>query len=472
MNKPIDSLHGPTQPPKIQSVQRVSLLETPATASSPKKSRRWLKYTLAGIVLGVLFLSTIVISRAINLSDRIFVGKKMTFFGKILDVLRSNGNETPIEGIENGQINILLLGIGGEGHDGPYLTDTIILAQIKPDTGQTVLTSIPRDYLVNLPNNLGARKINAAFAEGFALHGNWDEAGTWARETVEKVTGLSIPYFAVIDFSGFEKAINQVGGIDVTIDRTFTDYSYPDSGIGYLPPITFKEGKEHMNGARALQFARSRHAAGPEGSDFSRSQRQQKVISTFKQKVLQLNLVSDASTINKLLDVFADHFHTNLSPGESFSLYKIVKNSDNFLSLSLDPDTNIICPQILPDTGAYVLSPCPGKNNSDVQNYFKNAFASGKMLSEKSVIWLSSSTHDREPYDKADQELKAAGLTVWELPYQGPLLDQNIIYQVNQKPATAEFIKNSLSATESTVPPSGIKIDPSKVDIIIILGKN
>ena len=109
---------------------------------------------------------------------------------------------------------------------------------------------------------------------------------------MQNLTGLQVPYFAVMDFSGFEKAIDQVGGVDVTVDRTFTDYQYPDSGTGYLPPQTFTAGPQHMDGARALIFARSRHAAGVEGSDFARSQRQQKIIDAFKQKVLSMNLVS------------------------------------------------------------------------------------------------------------------------------------------------------------------------------------
>lgn len=423
--------------------------------------------------MSIIIFGGIVIARAVNLSNKIFVGRQTSFFQKVKEVFQGGNGRIKLIGEDLGQINVLLLGIGGEGHDGPYLSDTIILAQIRPDIGQIVLTSIPRDYLVELPNNLGYRKINASFAEGYYRNKDWNEGGSWARQSVEKISGLTIPYFAVVDFAGFEKAIDQVGGITIEVERTFTDYTFPNNSGGYLAPLTFKAGQETMKGERALQFARSRHAAGQEGSDFARSVRQQKVIQAFKEKVIGLNLVSDSGKINNLLGTFANHFHTNISPGEIFRVYSLVKekNMSKFLSLSLDPATRLTCPKIMEDTGAYVLVPCQGKTEQDIKNYFKNAFAIGKLYQEQSVIWLSSSTQNKTAYQQADKLLKDNGLTVWELPYKGEPFPQNIFYQVNQKPATAEFIKNSLNATEVTLPPPGFKIDASKVDVIVILGE-
>lgn len=480
--KNLDSINPqkqPQVPPRItvsqgpaEAKRRASLLSSPrAPRGSAKKI---MKFAAALIVIIILGLGGLLISRAANLSGKIFVGNKFSFFQTIRDFIRGGGDNGRLVGEDLGQINILLLGIGGAGHDGPYLTDTMILAEIRPDKKEISLVSVPRDYLASLPNNLGQQKINSAFAQGYALHKNYDEAGKWARQEVEKISGLDIPYFAVIDFSGFEEAINKVGGIDVHIDRTFTDYSYPnDATLGYLPPLTFTEGNEHMNGTRALQFARSRHAEGPEGSDFARSQRQQKILEAFKAKVLSSNIISDAGNINSLLDIFADHFHTNLSLPELLRVYNLTKSGggQTIFSLSLDPETKIICPQILPDNGAYVLTPCQGKDVSDVQNFFKNSFAIGKLNQEKSVVWMAASAPGKTSYQAADKQLKDAGLTVWELPYQGQPLSQTVFYQLNPKPATAEFIKNTLNAVEVSLPPPGVKADKSKVDIIIILGQ-
>lgn len=479
--KNIDSINQSNtdgiKPPRIvisgpapMQPKQVSLL-----SKSPRRGpKKILKTVLALVVLAIIILTGLAISRATNLSDKIFVGQKTSFFQKIKDVFRGSNGSTKLVGEDMGQINILLLGIGGEGHDGPYLTDTMILAQIRPDTGQVSLTSIPRDYLANLPQGVGQRKINDAFSEGYVKHRDWNEGGQWALAAVQNLSGLKIPYFAVVDFSGFEQAVNKVGGVDVHIDRTFTDYSYPDSGTGYLPPLTFTEGWEHMDGTRALEFTRSRHAAGPEGSDFARSVRQQKIIEAFKTKVINLNLITDSGKINSLLSIFADHFHTNINLSEMFRIYQLTKEHqfNDILSLSLDPVTHLICPKILEDTGAYVLVPCEGKTPQDVQNYFKNSFAMGKLYQEKSVIWMANSTRDRNLYTNANAKLEDASLTVWEVPYTLQTFPQTIFYQANPKPATAEFLKNTLNATEVTLPPPGFKVDKNKVDIIVILGES
>ncbi len=486
--KSIDSINypkadKPQKSPKpekeIQNIEskglnpdEISLLR-PKAQNDKSKSNKFLKIILLIIAAAIVVLGSITISKAVNLSSKIFVGQKTSFFQKITDVIRGRGGEVRLVGEDLGQINILLLGVGGEGHDGPFLTDTMILAQIRPDIGQIALTSIPRDYLINLPDNIGARKINSAFAEGLARYEDYNIAGRFARLAVEEMSGLKIPYFAVMDFEGFEKAIDEIGGLDIYVERTFTDSTFPNGFQGYLPPITFKKGWQNFSGKKALQFVRSRHASGIEGSDFARSQRQQKVIQAFKDKVNNLYNFSGAGKINNLLNIFADHFHTNISPGEILRMYNLVKtkNIQNFLSLSLDPSTGLICPKILEESGAYVLVPCEGKNKEDIKNFFKNVFALGQMNKEKAVIWLASSSGSQSAQDQAQKLLKQVGLTVWQLPYDNLELPTNIYYEVNPRPATAEFIKNTLSAKQVTLPPPGIKIDKDKVDIIVILGK-
>jgi hypothetical protein len=261
--------------------------------------------------------------------------------------------------------------------------------------------------------------------------------------------------------------------VDVDVQNTFTDYSYPDNGTGYLPPITFTAGEQHMDGVRALEFARSRHAAGIEGSDFARSQRQQKIIAAFEAKIFTNNIIKDAGTLNSLMGIFADHFHTNLSPAQIYQLYTLSKSKSIApLSLSLDPSTGLICPEIEASDGAYILTPCPGKNVQDIQNYFKNAFSVGKLAAEKSTVWLANSTGDQQIYDTAFRDLTDAGIVVYQLGYSKDNLPQTIVYQANPKPATVEFIENTLNATEDTLPPPGVTAPKDKVDIIVVLGEN
>jgi LCP family protein required for cell wall assembly len=468
--KNFDSINPQTQTPLKPPGQKVNLLSKNSKIPRPK---RILKTVLSLLIVVILVLGVSVVLRAVDLSNKIFVGNKISFFQKIVQVF--GGSQVRLTGEDLGQINILLLGIGGQGHDGPYLSDTMILAQIRPDSGAIALTSIPRDYWADIPGLNSRAKINEAFSDGYLQNHDYNQGGQMAIKTVENLTGLTVPYFAVVDFSGFEKAVDQIGGLDIKVDTGFTDNTFPnDATYGYLPPQTFAAGWQHMDGSRALIFARSRHAEGLEGGDFARSARQQKVIQAFKEKVVNLNLITDAGKINSLINIFADHFHTNLSPSEIFRVYSLAKdkNINKFLSLSLDPVTGLICPEILAESGAYVLTPCPGKSEEDIQNFFKNAFSVGQLNAEKSIVWLADSTGNKTAYDTAYRHLTDAGLVVYQLSYTKDNLPQTLVYQLNPKPATAEFIKNDLHATEVTLPPPGVTLDKTRVDVVVVLGQN
>jgi polyisoprenyl-teichoic acid--peptidoglycan teichoic acid transferase len=452
--------------------ENISVLPRQTGISPKRHNRRTLKVILAIIILIILGFGCFLAVKATNLADKIFVGEDQSLYSKISDLITSQtGNK--LLGEKNGQVNVLLLGIGGPGHDGPYLSDTIIVAQLKPKENKATLTSIPRDYLVNT-KELGQRKINAVFAEHYEDTKDWDKAGEATIDVVEKISGLEIPYFAVIDFEGFTKTIDVLGGVDVTVDRTFTDYTFPNNSGGYIPAVTFKEGPEHMDGKRALIFARSRHAAGEEGTDYARGLRQQKIISATKEKLTSLNIVADVGKINEMFGIVGDHFHTNLTPGEMIRLYTLTKNynGESIASLSLDPETGLICPKVLETNGAFVLTLCAGKSGEDIVNFFKESFATSNVASEKAVVWLADSSVAGNLYKKAEQELVNNNITVYKMIYTGKPLTQSVVYPVNQKDGTIQLIKDKLSASEVSLAPPGVKIDPKKVDLIVILGQN
>jgi polyisoprenyl-teichoic acid--peptidoglycan teichoic acid transferase len=441
----------------------------------PSTGKRIFKSFLALLLVGIIGFGGLVAVRATNLSNKIFVGEKTSFYSKLTQFVKGvTGRDVQMIGESNGQINILLLGIGGAGHDGGYLSDTIMLAQIRPDDKKASIISIPRDYLADLGPTLGQRKINAAFAEGYNKNKSFNDGGKAALKAVEDISGLTIPYFAVVDFKGFQEGIDVIGGIDVTIDKTFTDSSYPDSNEGYLAPVTFKAGPEHMNGSRALIFARSRHGNNNEGSDFARSIRQRKVIEATKDKAVSLNLITDSGKLNELLTVLGNHFHTNIQLDEMLHLYSMTKDfsKDSIVATNLDPNTGLICPQILESNGAYVLAPCPGKKSSDIKNFFQHSFELAAVQNERTVVWLADSTKKIANYNGAQRELEGLGMTVYQIGYTGSTLSSTAYYQVNKKPSSASLIKSELGAQEVSLPPEGVKTDPAKVDVVVIIGSN
>src|SRR3989338_8474583 len=211
-NRNFDSIYKPAGPQIV-----VRHINNPGNKPPPppgKPRRRLFKGLAITLLLLVLLAIAAIGVKSLALSNKVFVGQKRNIFQQVTDVIRGSSGHLSLLGEKEGQINILLLGIGGEGHDGPYLSDTIMLAQIKPEEQVESLTSVRRDYWLDV-KSIGYRKIKAAFAEGFSKHKNWDEAGRAARDAVGKLSGLTIPYFAVIDFRVFGKAIDQVGGIDV-----------------------------------------------------------------------------------------------------------------------------------------------------------------------------------------------------------------------------------------------------------------
>jgi hypothetical protein len=146
--------------------------------------------------------------------------------------------------------------------------------------------------------------------------------------------------------------------------------------------------------------------------------------------------------------------------------------SGQISSSSLDPNTGIICPYIEPESKAYVLVPCSGKTADDVKDYFNNSFSIGKLAQEKSVVWIATTDPKGSRYKRVAANLEQAGLTVWAITYPDLEPDQTVLYQVNQKPETANYIKNTLKAREVSLAPPNIRIDAARSDIVLILGNN
>lgn len=231
-----------------------------------------------------------------------------------------------LNGEDGDRINVLLLGVGGEGHEGPELTDTMIFASYKPSTSEVGMISIPRDLTVNI-SGYGYRKINAvnALAE-MEEDGSGLEA---AANTIENIFGQSVDYTIKVDFGGFEEIIDDLGGIDVYVDQSFEDFTYPvDDGEGSVKTISFTEGWTHMDGETALQFARSRHGTNGEGSDFARAARQQKMLLAVKDRALSLNVLLNPAKLNNVISTIRKNVSTNMSLWEMMKVAEYVPTID------------------------------------------------------------------------------------------------------------------------------------------------
>lgn len=235
---------------------------------------------------------------------------------------------TEMQKDEYGNVNALLLGYGWDNHDGWYLTDSIILASRNP-TGETIsLFSVPRDLRVKYPYG-GNGKINGVFYQVFTKNGrDLMEAWSGIVKYFENITNMKIPYYAMIDFTSFQGIVDAIGGIDIEVPETIHDVSYPWPNRSY---ITFHidAGFQHLDGATALKYARSRHST----SDFSRSLRQQKILFGIKDKIVGSGLNLD--TVEKLYEQYQTYVKTNVTLQEMLWMVKYVNSLNNINSYGL-----------------------------------------------------------------------------------------------------------------------------------------
>ena len=296
--------------------------------------------------------------------------KRIGFLQTVRNFIFSSDNV--LIGQQTDRINILLLGIGGSGHDGPYLSDTNIILSIKPSTNQVAMVSVPRDLAVKI-NQHGIRKINNADAFGEAEKAGG--GGEYARKIFEETFDMSIPYYVRVDFTAFQELINAVGGITINVERAFVDTAYPGPNNSFQT-VAFEKGPQQMDGDHALIFARSRHGSNGEGSDFARAKRQQLVIAAFKKKLLSAGTYLNPITLQKITTSLSHHIITNIDFGQIMYLVGMAKrmNSDDVKTLVLDDSPNgFLRPTTGPD-GAYLLGPKTG-NYGDVNMAITNIFS-------------------------------------------------------------------------------------------------
>jgi LCP family protein required for cell wall assembly len=284
----------------------------------------------------------------------------------------SERDKTLLQGENDGRINILLLGIAGENKPGKNLTDTVMIMNIDTRTKKIGLLSLPRDLYVNIPKTQNYTKINSIYQYGI----NENQGIGPIKKTIENITGLNIHYFLVVDFEGFEKVIDTIGGINIDVQRDIYDPRYPGPNYSY-ETFEIKKGLHKMDGATALKYARERHA-DPEG-DFGRAKRQQQVIQAVKNKSFSLKTFLNVITLNKLLDALGDHIKTNIE----------LEEISRFLALGRQLDTQNISTAVIDawekdsllkvshifneNTRMFILIPRVG-NYSEIQELANNIF--------------------------------------------------------------------------------------------------
>ncbi len=291
-------------------------------------------------------------------------------------------------------LTILLLGYGGAGHQGGYLTDVLQIVHVDFENKKVSLISIPRDLWIKLPNDKAA-KINTAFTLGEDPNEPVKSGGHVAKTMASAVTGLPINYFIAVDFVGFKRIIGEeLNGLTVEVPETLEDPWYPISGkeldpCGMSPDevaevtqkysgfelekqfdcryehLLFEKGSVHMEGGDALKYVRSRH--GSAGGDFSRSQRQHALLKAIRDKLLSLDAIADAE---EYFELMTNHVTTDIDLDVVQYIVPALQNIGSYETQSIVLSTENVFTNSKSASGQFIVIPKGGNNAWDEVHQF------------------------------------------------------------------------------------------------------
>lgn len=390
----------------------------------PNQSRRFKRFLKAVTVKRVIICLLL-----LGLLTGGYVGGKFlynahkVFGGSILNVLKT----TKLKGEANGRVNILLAGNSSDdaGHDGANLTDSIMIISIDIVNNKVFLLSVPRDLWVNVPG-YGHQKINAAYVDGenYGFNQSGYPAGGMGQlqQVIEQNLGITINYYALVNYTAFKDAVDAVGGIDITVASTDKRGLY-DPSIDWTtkgPLVKLTNGLHHLTGEQALDLSRARGDAygsyGFDNADFDRTQNQRLMAVALKAKVVTAGVIANPSKLSKLSDAIGNNVKTNFNLSEVRRLYDLVKDVDgsNIQSLSFnDANGKNLLDNYTAADGEAALIPAAGVDNySGIQAFITQHTSSNPIIQEGATVVLLNATDTMGLATKVKTTLTAKNLNI------------------------------------------------------------
>lgn len=442
------------------------------------RRRKICTVTISVIILALLIGGFLALKGYINI-NRVLQG------GGGAAALEENVDPSKLRGEGDGRVNILLLGRGGDGHDGADLTDTIIIASIDPVAKEAALVSIPRDLYVPVKGS-GSMKINAAFATGKdaalaktsrqkqtdEIKKQADNAGyELLEDTIEKNLGVNINYRGIIDFDGFQQAVDTVGGIEINAPNAVVE-QMRINGKNYK--LNVQPGQQHMDGFEALAYSRSRHTSAR--GDFDRSERQRMIILALKDKILSAGTFSNPAKISGLLDTLGTRVQTDFTLQDLTRLYSLSKEigPSKISSIGLaDPPNNYVVTDTI--AGQSVVVPRAGaRDYSEIKAYLRSVLKDSFIKNENASIMVLNGTQTPGLATTKGDELKTYGYNITQVG-NAPSKEYTKTTIVDMRNGSKKYTKNYLEkrfgvSTVNTLPDATIQ--PGTADFVIILGSD
>ena len=381
------------------------------------------------------------------------------------------------------QLNILLIGTDQRPREGTYNTDTLIVVSIDPLTKQVAMFSLPRDT-VDVPVPAGpaqqafgsvyTKKINAWFTSvrnRADLFAGTDRTRGYngLKAIIGNLYGLDIKYFVEVNFEGFVRVVDALGGVTINVQIPVVDDRYPGDG-GRLERIYIPSGIQHMDGAQALRYARSRHTS----TDFDRGQRQQRVLLSLREQADPQELIPH---LPDLVLALKQAVRTDVP----------IDQLDELLGLASEIDTKnirsyVFAPPLYQQEfqsspRGYIIVPYVDKIRAAVRNAFTTDPADEalrqKLAEEAAGVWVLNSTGDRDRGTRLAGYLEYFGLAASaprQTPQGGVLADSKIVvYNGAETRLTASiaYLEQLLGVTATYKTDSAIR-----TDIVVTIGRS
>ena len=445
-----------------------------------KENKFWKKFKIVFFIIIISIVTIGVFSKNVNSTGDVFSISKLPVIKQFRQIF---GIEN-LKGENRDRINFLLLGQGGAGHDGPYLTDTIIFASLKPSTKELTMFSIPRDFFVEI-KGYGWHRINAANSYG-ETSGYKGGGAAFTATIIEEIFDQPVDYWLRVDFDAFQEVVNDLGGINICVDTSFEDHFYPTEDYD-VETISFEEGCQKMDGETALKYSRSRHGTNFENSDFARSARQQKVILAVKDKGLSLTTITNPTKIFKLFNSLKDNIQTNIEIAQIPHFLNILKDidSNSIKKIVLDNSAGGLLRNGMTESGMYILKPRTG-NLKEIQNLAKYIFILKDQTMEPVNVVILNGTEIRGWATDIEGYLEQLGfniLSTGNSPSE-TTFEKSVIYDLRKLRETVNdnssskqaltVLRKSLNANVSKHIPEFLNDEEvenfNKADFLVVLG--
>jgi len=372
------------------------------------------------------------------------------------------------------RVTLLLMGLDYRdwlADEGAPRTDSMMLLTLDPVARTAGMLSIPRDLWVDIPG-FEHNRINTAYSQGESFNVPGGGPGL-AMQTVENLLGVSVEYYAVVDFHTFERLVDEIGGVDILVPE-----DVKISPLGRTSRWLYGGKSEHLDGPDTLAYARARKT---EGGDFDRAARQQQVALSLRDTILDLDMLPTLLTkAPALYRELSSGIRTNLSLDQMISLGMLALQVPKAnISKAVISTPDYVTLETLSD-GAQVLKPVPDKIRELRDQIFTNTSAVGPSVTaddlgegariEAARISVRNGSGTEGLATQTADYFKAQGLNVVEVGNADRLdYDKSILMVQNATyPYAVRFLASMLNLSQSQIlyPVTS----DLEVDVIVVLG--